>query len=188
MELLILASLILLNGAFAMSEVALLTARKPRLATLARGGDALAAAAVKLAGEPTRFLSTVQIGITSIALLTGIFGEAVFAVPLAGWLQSLGLEEKASGALATGIVVISVTYISIVIGELVPKRLGQHKAEGIARLAAWPSADRRSRLVFVTHDLDPSVIRRLLAAFLGTPMIDTPDKVALTENPLSLGR
>ncbi|HSE02094.1 MAG TPA: CNNM domain-containing protein [Burkholderiales bacterium] len=138
MELLILACLILLNGAFAMSEVALLTARRSRLATLARHGDALAAAAVKLSGEPTRFLSTVQIGITSIGLLTGIFGEAVLAVPLSAWLQTLGLEPKVGGAVATAFVVISVTYISIVAGELVPKRLGQHNAEGIARLVAWP--------------------------------------------------
>jgi Mg2+/Co2+ transporter CorB len=138
MEMLILAFLILLNGFFAMAEVALLTARKPRLAALANQGDALAAAAVKLGGEPTRFLSTVQIGITSIGLLMGIFGEAVLAAPLGAWLQSLGLEEKASGAAATAIVVISVTYVSIVVGELVPKRLGQHNAESIARLVAWP--------------------------------------------------
>jgi Mg2+/Co2+ transporter CorB len=138
MEMLILACLILLNGALAMSEVALLTARGSRLATLAKRGDTLAAAAVKLSGEPTRFLSTIQIGITSIGLLTGIFGEAVLAAPLATWFHSLGLEPKASGAAATAIVVISVTYISIVAGELVPKRLGQHNAEAIARLVAWP--------------------------------------------------
>jgi G3E family GTPase len=64
----------------------------------------------------------------------------------------------------------------------------QHVLHPPARLAAWPSADRRSRLVFVTHDLDPAVVRRLLAAFLGTPMIDTADQAALTENPLALGR
>ena len=138
MEMVILASLIRLNGLFAMSEVALLTARRPRLATLAKRGDTLAAAAVKLSGEPTRFLSTIQIGITSIGLLTGIFGEAVLATPLAAWMQSLGLEPKASSAVATAIVVISVTYVSIVAGELVPKRLGQHNAEAIARLVAWP--------------------------------------------------
>jgi Mg2+/Co2+ transporter CorB len=138
MEILILVSLILLNGAFAMSEVALLTARKPRLAALAKRGDALAAAAVKLSEEPTRFLSTVQIGITSIGLLSGIFGEAVLAAPLAQWLQSVGLEERASGIGATAVVVICVTYASIVLGELVPKRLGQHNAERIARLVAWP--------------------------------------------------
>ena len=138
MEMLILAFLILLNGAFAMSEVALLTARKPRLAALAQRGDALAAAAVKLGEEPTRFLSTIQIGITSIGLLTGIFGEAVLAAPLAAWFQSLGIEQRASSIAATAAVVIAITYVSIVIGELVPKRLGQHNAEGIARLVAWP--------------------------------------------------
>ncbi len=138
MEILILASLILLNGLFAMSEVALLTSRKPRLATLAKNGDLLATAAVKLAEEPTRFLSTVQIGITSIGLLSGIVGEAVLAAPLAVWLQSMGMEVKTSGIAATAVVVLVITYFSIVVGELVPKRLGQHNAEGIARLVAWP--------------------------------------------------
>jgi Mg2+/Co2+ transporter CorB len=138
MEILILAGLIVLNGAFAMSEVALLTARRPRLATLAHHGDTLAAAAIKLSEEPTRFLSTVQIGITSIGLLNGIFGEAVFAAPLSAWFQSVGMEQKASGIAATAVIVISVTYASIVVGELVPKRLGQHNAESIARLVAWP--------------------------------------------------
>ena len=138
METVILACLILLNGALAMAEVALLTARRPRLTTLAKRGDTLAAAAVQLSGEPTRFLSTIQIGITSIGLLNGIYGEAIFAAPLAAWLQTYGVEAKTSGILATAIVVISITYVSIVVGELVPKRMGQHNAENIARLAAWP--------------------------------------------------
>jgi Mg2+/Co2+ transporter CorB len=138
MELFVLATLILLNGLFAMSEVALLTARRPRLTTLAKHGDRLAAAAVRLGAEPTRFLSTIQIGITGIGLLNGIVAEAVFAAPLAVWFQSLGLEPKAGGVAATAVVVIAVTYVSIVVGEIVPKRLGQHSAEGIARLVAWP--------------------------------------------------
>jgi Mg2+/Co2+ transporter CorB len=138
MEILILVFLILLNGAFAMSEVALLTARKPRLAALAKHGDALAAVAIKLSEEPTRFLSTVQVGITSITLLSGIYSEEIFAAPLAEWIREQGVEERWSGRIATLIVVAVVTYVSIVLGELVPKRLGQHNAEGIARLAAWP--------------------------------------------------
>jgi Mg2+/Co2+ transporter CorB len=138
MELLILACLILLNGVFAMSEVALLMARKPRLAALAAHGDRLAAAALKLAEQPTRFLSTIQIGITSIGLLNGIVGEAIFAAPLSVWLQAQGMEPKASAIVATGLVVIVITYFSIIVGELVPKRLGQHNAEAIARLVAWP--------------------------------------------------
>lgn len=138
MEYAILACLILTNGLFAMSEVALLTARRPRLSALAAGGDSLASAALRLAEEPTRFLSTVQIGITSIGILSGIVGEAILAAPLGVWLAAQGLDPKFSGLAATAIVVVAVTYFSIVIGELVPKRLGQHNAEGIARLAALP--------------------------------------------------
>ncbi len=138
MEVLLLACLILLNGAFAMSEVALLTARQSRLATLAKRGDKLAAAAIKLSAEPTRFLSTVQIGITSIGLLNGIVGEAILAAPFAVWLQTQGLEPKLSNIVATAIVVVVVTYASIVVGEIVPKRLGQHSAENISRIVSWP--------------------------------------------------
>ena len=138
MDVLIVISLILLNGLFAMSEVALLTARRSRLETLSNSGDALAAAAIKLSADPTRFLSTIQIGITSIGLLNGIFGEAVFAAPLSAWFQSLGFESHASNVAATTVIVVSITYASIVVGELVPKRLGQHNAEAIARLVAWP--------------------------------------------------
>jgi Mg2+/Co2+ transporter CorB len=168
MELLILACLILLNGALAMSEVALLTARRSRLTTLAKHGDTLAAAAVKLSGEPTRFLSTIQIGITSIGLLTGIFSEAVLAAPLSVWLQTLGLELKVSNAVATGFIVICVTYVSIVAGELVPKRLGQHNAENIARLVAWPMRTLASlsgpfvHLLAVSTDAILSALLRLL--------------------------
>jgi Mg2+/Co2+ transporter CorB len=83
-------------------------------------------------------LSTIQIGITSIGLLNGIFGEAVFAAPLSAWLQSLGFETHVSNITATTLIVVMITYASIVVGELVPKRLGQHNAESIARLVAWP--------------------------------------------------
>ena len=139
MELLILACLILLNGLFAMSEVALLTARKPRLTTMANQGDKLAAAAVKLGEEPTRFLSTVQIGITCVTLISGIYSNEIFSAPLAAWLQStFEIEERLSGIISFIVVVTLVTYVSIVVGELVPKRLGQHNAENIARLVAWP--------------------------------------------------
>jgi Mg2+/Co2+ transporter CorB len=138
MEVLILACLILLNGAFAMSEVALLTARQSKLATLAQRGDKLAAAAIRLSADPTRFLSTVQIGITSIGLLNGIVGEAILAEPFAAWLQGQGLENRTSNIIATAVVVVAVTYVSIVIGEIVPKRLGQHSAENISRYVSWP--------------------------------------------------
>jgi putative hemolysin len=134
----ILIVLILLNGVFAMSEIALVTARKNRLQRLAEDGDAGAAIAMHLGEEPTRFLSTVQIGITAIGILNGIVGEAALAGPLAKILHNFGLEEKASAMGATTIVVVGITYFSIVFGELVPKRIAQFNAEGIARFMARP--------------------------------------------------
>ncbi|MCD6041205.1 MAG: hypothetical protein K0R40_808 [Burkholderiales bacterium] len=139
MEILILASLILLNGLFAMSEVALLTSRKPRLEARVKQGDALAAAALRLAHDPTRFLSTIQIGITSIGILNGIVGEAFLSAKVSAWLQAtLLIAPKTANVVATAGIVVVITYVSIVVGELVPKRLGQHNAEGIARLVAYP--------------------------------------------------
>lgn len=138
MEIFLLLALILLNGAFAMSEIALVTARRARLAKLAEGGDGAAAVAIKLGDDPNRFLSTIQIGITSIGILNGIVGEAALAGPLAVWLQSFGVEQGASEIGATVLVVLVITYVSIVVGELVPKRIGQINPEGIARLVARP--------------------------------------------------
>ena len=138
MEILLLTALIVLNGVFAMSEIALVTARRARLARLAEQGDHAAAVALRLHDEPTRFLSTVQVGITSIGILSGIIGEAALAEPFAGWMRSYGMEAEASGITATALVVVVITYVSIVIGELVPKRIGQFNPEGIARRVARP--------------------------------------------------
>ncbi|MDB5729121.1 MAG: HlyC/CorC family transporter, partial [Noviherbaspirillum sp.] len=138
MEIALLFGLILLNGAFAMSEIALITARRARLQKLAEAGDRGAASAMKLGEDPNSFLSTVQIGITSIGILNGIVGEATLAQPFALWLQSLGVRTPLAGYLATGLVVVSITYFSIVLGELVPKRLGQINPEPLARLVARP--------------------------------------------------
>ncbi|MGY3877051.1 hemolysin family protein [Aeromonas enteropelogenes] len=138
MEILILLGLILLNGVFAMSEIAIVTARKARLAKMASEGSRSAAIALKLAENPTHFLSAVQIGITTIGLLNGIYGESLLAQPFSLWLQEWGLSPKTSGTIATVIVVVTVTYLSIVVGELVPKRLGQLSAERLACLVALP--------------------------------------------------
>jgi putative hemolysin len=137
-EVFLLFALILLNGVFAMSEIALVTARRARLQALVEQGDAGAAAALALNDEPTRFLSTIQVGITSVGILSGIVGEAAFAAPLADWLIGLGAETKAARLGATALVVVVVTYFSVVLGELVPKRLGQISAEAIARRVARP--------------------------------------------------
>ncbi|WP_370261399.1 hemolysin family protein [Limnobacter sp.] len=138
MEVLILIGLIVTNGLFAMSEIALVTARKARLTKLAAEGDSAAAVALKLGEDPTKFLSTIQIGITSIGVLSGIVGEAVLAKPLALWMISVGLEEGTANVASTALVVVGVTYFSIVVGELVPKRLGQISPEAIARLVSRP--------------------------------------------------
>lgn len=138
MDILLIACLTLLNGMFAMSEMALAASRRPRLAAMAEGGDPASAAALKLMDQPTNFLSTVQIGITSIGILNGIIGEAAFSRGLALWLQGLGASEGASAIAATALVVSIITYITIVFGELVPKRIGQLHPEPVARWVALP--------------------------------------------------
>ncbi len=138
MEIVILAGLILLNGIFSMSEIAIVTSRKSRLQALADKGDSGAATALAMAREPTRFLSTVQIGITSIAILSGIVGEAALAEPLSAWLVARGLEQASAGYMATALVVVTITYFSIVAGELVPKRFGQLHPESVARRVSLP--------------------------------------------------
>ena len=138
MEIFILVGLIVLNGLFAMSEIAIVTARKSRLTAMAHGGSSTAKAALKLAEDPTQFLSTVQIGITSIGILNGIFGESILAEPLSLWLQGFGISADITSVVSTVLVVIIVTYVSIVIGELVPKRIGQISAETIACLVSKP--------------------------------------------------
>lgn len=138
MEIAILFALICLNGLFAMSEIALVTARKARMQKLIDEGDKGAAAAVRLGADPTRFLSTIQIGITSIGVLNGIVGESALADPLAAWLQAMGMPLRSSHYAATALVVVLITYFSIVVGELVPKRIGQSQPETLARLVARP--------------------------------------------------
>lgn len=138
MEIFILFLLIVLNGIFALSEIALVTARKAKLQKWIDEGDAAAIAAIKLGEDPTRFLSTIQIGITSIGVLNGIVGEAALAAPLAEFLMSLGQAENYARPTATGLVVVVITYFSIVIGELVPKRVAQHYPETFARFVSRP--------------------------------------------------
>lgn len=138
MEALFLLVLILTNGLLAMSEVALLTSRRAKLQALSARGKKSATLALKVSENPTEFLSAIQIGITSIGLLSGIVGEAVFAAPLATVLQSVGVEETIAGVTATIVVVLVVTYFAITIGELVPKRFGQTHPEVIASLVSAP--------------------------------------------------
>jgi putative hemolysin len=140
MEIAILFGLILLNALFAMSEVALITARKARLQKLSENGDSGARTAILLGDDPNKFLSTIQIGITSIGVLNGIVGEATLAGPVREWLTSVGMAMPYAGYVATGLVVMVITYFSIVLGELMPKRLGQIAPEFIASRVARPMA------------------------------------------------
>lgn len=138
MDFLLIALLTVLNGAFAMSELALTASRKARLLAMAEAGDRGAVAALALLEQPTRFLSSVQVGITSIGMLNGIVGEAAFADGLAAWLESFGLPERAAGIAATALVVTAITYLTIVFGELVPKRIGLLYPETVSRWVARP--------------------------------------------------
>jgi len=139
MEILFLFFLILLNGVFAMSEIAVVTSRKARLQKHIDAGDPGAMAAAKVGEDPTHFMSTIQIGITSISILNGIVGESVLAGPLSKWLaEHFDIDAKFAGYAGTALAVVAITYFSIVLGELVPKRLGQLNPESIARVVARP--------------------------------------------------
>ena len=139
MDVFLLALLTTLNALFAMSEMALSTSRRARLAALAETGDTGAQAALKLMEDPTQFLSTVQIGITSIGMLSGIVGEAAFATPLAVWMEhSLGLGAGTASIASTALVVTCITFFTIIFGELVPKRIGQLYPEPVARFVSRP--------------------------------------------------
>lgn len=138
MDFLLILFLTLLNGVFSMSELALASSRKARLNAMAVSGDKGSQAALELLGNPTQFLSSVQVGITSIGMLNGIIGEAAFSGKLSVWLQSLGVASGAADISATAIVVLVITYVTIVFGELVPKRIGQLYPETVARLVSRP--------------------------------------------------
>jgi putative hemolysin len=139
MDIALLVFLILLNGAFAMAEMGLTAARKARLQVMVEAKEGGAEAAMALHDDPTRWLSTVQIGITSIGLLNGIVGEAAFAKPLADWMvERFAIAAQAASIASTAGVVILVTYFTIIFGELVPKRIGQMFPEPVARMVARP--------------------------------------------------
>jgi putative hemolysin len=180
MDVLLIAFLTLLNGVFAMSEMALASSRKARLAAMAQDGDRGSEVALKLMEHPTRFLSTVQVGITSIGVLNGIVGEAAFSGDLAQWLGSLGMAPKASAITATAIVVAIITFVTIIFGELVPKRIGQLYPEPVARWVSRP-------MNWLAQAAGPFV--KLLSATTGAVLkllrIDTTQTRGMTEEEIS---
>jgi putative hemolysin len=137
-DLILILVLTLFNAVFAMSEMALTASKKARLAAMAEAGDKGAAKALALMDQPTHFLSTVQVGITSIGMLNGIVGEAAFSEGVSLFLQSFGTTPKIASVAATTIVVVVITFITLIFGELVPKRIGQLHPEAVARLISRP--------------------------------------------------
>lgn len=138
MELIIIACLILLNGVLAMSELAVVSARKSKLGADAKKGGRLARTALALANNPERFLSTVQVGITLIGILTGLYSGEVLAKNFDDVLMLFGLPEAYAYSLAQFIIVVVVTYMTIVFGELVPKRIGMCAPETVSKLISMP--------------------------------------------------
>ena len=138
MEIFIIIGLILLNGILSMSEIALVSARKARLELDAKRGNKSAQTALKLAGEPDRFLSTIQIGITLIGILTGLYSGEAFAYNLAEVVRHVPVLEPYALGVSKTIIVIIVTYLTLIMGELVPKRIGMGYAERVSMLVAKP--------------------------------------------------
>jgi putative hemolysin len=138
MDIVILLCLILLNGLFVMSEIALVSARKPRLESQAEKGDRKAKAALDLSNNPEIFLSAAQIGITLIAILTGVYSGERFGKSLQPYVEKIEILKPYAATIATTIIVILVTFLSIIFGELIPKRFGLLRAEKLAKLVAGP--------------------------------------------------
>ena len=137
-EILIILLLIVFNGIFAMSEIAVIQARKTTLSNDEKKGSRGARTALRLANDPDRFLSTVQIGITLIGILTGIYSGASLSGRFSDVFESFGMPERWAYPLAQGLIVIIVTYLTIVFGELVPKRIGMSVAERVSKVIARP--------------------------------------------------
>lgn len=138
MEIIILLALIFINALFVMSEIALVSARKSRLENQAEKGDLKARKALELSNSPEKFLSAAQIGITLIAILTGVYSGERFGQQLKPHIESIELLKPYAETIATSIVVIIVTFLSIIFGELIPKQIGLLRAEKIAKLVAGP--------------------------------------------------
>jgi putative hemolysin len=155
MDVALLFFLIVLNAGFAMSEMALTTSRKARLQVMLEAGDHGVEAAIDLHDHPTKFLSTVQVGITSISVLNGIVGDAAFSEPLGEWLHSMfSMGLRPAHVTATALVVLIITVLTIIFGELVPKRIGQMYPETVAAIVAppmqWLSAATRPLVVLLS--------------------------------------
>ncbi|MEO1147978.1 MAG: hemolysin family protein, partial [Cyanobacteria bacterium J06638_22] len=182
-EILIILILILANGLFAMSEMSIVSARKIRLADQAEKGDRRAQAALNLASSPNRFLATIQMGITVIGILAGAFGGATLAVSVAELLSAVPMLEPYSQPLGFALVVILTAYLSLIVGELVPKRLALNNPEAIAiRMAR--SMNRLSAIAYpIVHLL--SLSTDAVMGLLGIPSA-TDEEQFVTEDEIKV--
>lgn len=177
-EILIVLGLILLNGFFAMSELAIVSSKPNRLQQMADGGSAGAARALKLISDPTGFLSTVQIGITLIGIFAGAYSGATFAEPLSQVLMPIIGAGRTTELIAFAIVVVITTYLSLIIGELVPKRLALNAPERIASFVSLPMtlmAKIGLPLVFVLRFSTNMVLRLIGVAGVESPKVTEDD-------------
>lgn len=165
MELLILVLLILLNGVFALSEMAIVSSRKPRLKAMADNGNAGARTALRMLEDPSKLLSTVQIGITGIGVIAGAYGATSLSDDLAPWISSFGPSVAPyAGAISFGLVIVFTTFLSLVLGELIPKRIALSAPERLASLMAPLMAFTEtisSPLVWVLRTVTEGIIRLL---------------------------
>ena len=197
-ELFVILLLILINAIFALSEIAVVSSRKIRLEQLSLKGDKRAKIALTLANDPNQVLSTVQIGITLIGILAGVYGGANLSAHLTVFLQRIPGLAVYSETISLAIVVLGLTYLSLVIGELVPKRLALSNPEKIASLMAFPLL-YCSRIVSPVVSLlsfSTDVILSFLGIFISirtasttsfsaTCKASSPDSTSITVNPSS---
>ncbi len=190
MDVLLIALLTLINGVFAMSELALTASRRARLMSMSDDGDHGATAALLLLENPTRFLSSVQVGITSIGVLNGIIGEAAFSDGLSRWLQGWHLSVGAADITATALVVTVITFTTIVFGELVPKRIGQLYPEQVSRLVARPMtwvASAAKPFVWLLSACTHAVLRMLRIDNAGSRSVTEAEISASLEEGVDAG-
>jgi putative hemolysin len=178
LELLLVAFLLVLNGALAMAEMALVSARRSRLMSRASHGDPGATAALDLLAEPTRFLSTVQIGITLVGILLGAVSGATLAAEISARLQAVSIVSSYANSISLAIVVAGTTYLSLVLGELVPKRIAQNAPEAIASFMSRPMrllANFTAPVVAVLTFTTEGLLRALRVHASGEPAITEED-------------
>lgn len=190
MDVVLLVFLVLLNGILAMSEIAVVSSRKSRLQKLADDGSPGAQSALDLSNEPSGFLSTIQVGITTVGILSGAIGESALADPLTLWLTEFSLLAPYARGLALTLVVVGLTYFSVVVGELVPKRLGLLAPESIAALIA-PPMNMLARLtrpvVWLLSSSSSMLLRVIGARHRGDPPLTNDEINVLMEQGAEAG-